>query len=225
MTRQQPFSKRAPISSPSWEVLSGDGKGKALRRFQKGHTIFAEGEPADALYRILEGRVKISRVSSQGKEAILTLAGSGDFIGERALTHSYAPQLVAANALTDCRLLRLGVGEVWRLLREDRDFSSLLLSFVLHRNNTLQEALADQIFNHSEKRLARTLLLLSGLENIQGDSAHVPKITHQTLAEMVGTTRPRISSFMSRFKSLRLIEYKRGELYVKRSLVDFVLES
>ncbi|MGA2904012.1 MAG: Crp/Fnr family transcriptional regulator [Candidatus Korobacteraceae bacterium] len=204
-------------------LLSEAGAGKRVRRFAKGRVIFREGEPGDAVFYIQHGRVKLSMVSNEGKEAILELAGSGDFIGERALTRSYVSRGITATAITDCVLLRMEVKETWRRLRKEESFLHLFVSFLLYRNSQLQESLADQLFNQSEKRLAKILLSLAGLKSKETPGAVAPKLTHQTLAEMVGTTRPRISFFMNRFKKLRLIEYKRKELYVNNALLDFVV--
>ena len=221
--RVAPFRKKNP--SPALDVralLSVAGRDRPVRRVAKGRSIFREGEPADAMFYIQQGRVKISTVSDQGKEAILALAGSGDFIGETALAHSYISHGITATAITDCVLLRIEAGEIWRLVREKQDFSHLFISFLLYRNSQLQESLADQLFNRSEKRLAKILLSLAGLKNKETPEAVAPRVTHQTLAEMVGTTRPRISFFMNRFKKLQHIEYKDRDLYVRRSLLDLV---
>jgi len=161
-------------------------------------------------------------VSDQGKEAILALAGNGDFIGEGALAPSHISRASTATAITDCVLLRIEVKKIWRLLRKEQDFLHLFVTFLLYRNSQLQESLADQLFNQGEKRLAKVLLSLAGLKNKETPGAIVPRVTHQTLAEMVGTTRPRISFFMSRFKRLGLIAYKKKELYVHNTLLDFV---
>ena len=174
------------------------------------------------MFYIQQGRVKISTVSDQGKDAILALAGGGDFIGERALAHGNIPRGTTATAITDCVLLRIEVNEIWRLVRQKQDFSHLFISFLLDRNSQLQESLADQMCNDSERRLAKILLSLAGLKNKETPGAIVPRVTHQTLAEMVGTTRPRISFFMNRFRKLQLIEYKDRELYVRSSLLDLL---
>jgi CRP/FNR family transcriptional regulator, cyclic AMP receptor protein len=226
MTRLQPISSRSENSLPALNLralLSEAGQEQALRHFAKGGLIFREGEPADAVFYVEQGRVKISTVSEQGKEAILVFATSGDFIGERALIRSDASHVTTATAITDCRLLRVRAEDIWRLLREKQDFSHLLVSFLLSRNNQLQESLADQLCDHSEKRLAKILLSLAGMEQGETLKAVLPRVTHQTLAEMVGTTRPRISFFMNRFKKQRFIEYKNRELLVNQALLTFVL--
>ncbi len=225
MTRLQPWPSRKKNPATALDVtalLPEGGRDKRVRRFAKGRLIFREGEPADAMFYIQQGRVKISTVSAQGKEAILALAGNGDFIGERALAPSYISRATTATAITDCVLLRLEVAKTWRLLRKEQDFLHLFVSFLLYRNSQLEESLTDQLFNQSEQRLAKILLSLAGVKNKETPGAAVPRVTHQTLAEMVGTTRPRVSFFMSRFKKLGLIEYKNKELYVNNALLDFV---
>jgi len=225
MTRLQPLPsrKRNPATALDVRALLPEvGRDRRVRRFAKGRLIFREGEPADAMFYIQQGRVKISAVSAKGKEAILALAGNGDFIGERALAPSYILRATTATAITDCVLLRIEVEKIWRLLRKEPDFLHLFVSFLLYRNSQLQESLADQLFNQSEKRLAKVLLSLAGVKNKETSGAAVPRVTHQTLAQMVGTTRPRVSLFMSRFRKLGLIEYKKRELYVNNALLDFV---
>lgn len=204
-------------------ILSQSGRHRPVRQFVKGRVIFQADEPADALFFIQQGRVKISAVSEQGKEAILLLAGSGEFIGEEALLQNCSSYATTATAITDCTLTPVDVAELRRLLRDDERFSQLFLSFLLSRSKQLQESLADQLFNHSEKRLVKVLLSLSGIENDETPKAIVPQVTHQTLAEMVGTTRPRISFFLNRFKTLKLIEYKNRQLYIHSSLRNYIL--
>ena len=204
-------------------ILSQSGRGRPVRQFLKGRVIFHADESTDALFFIQQGSVKISAVSEQGKEAILLLAGTGEFIGEEALIQNHNSYATTATAITDCTLTSVDIAELHRLLREHERFSRLFLSFLLSRNKQLQESLADQLFDHSEKRLAKILLSLSGIEGDETTRAIVPHITHQTLAEMVGTTRPRISFFLNRFKKLRLIEYKHRELYIHSSLRNYAL--
>ncbi len=193
------------------------------RHFAKGRLIFRTGEPADVLFFIQQGRVKISAVSEQGKEAILVLPGPGDFVGEETIIQNHTSYITAATAITDCALIPIEVAELRRLLRDQPRFSELFLSFLLLRNKQLQESLADQLFDHSEKRLGKILLSLSGIEPGEIPKPIIPDITHQTLAEMVGTTRPRISFFLNRFKKLKLIEYKNRQLYIHSALRNYVL--
>jgi CRP/FNR family transcriptional regulator, cyclic AMP receptor protein len=193
------------------------------RHFAKGRLIFRAGEPADKLFFVQQGRVKISAVSEQGKEAILVLPGPGDFVGEETIIQNHTSYITTATAITDCALIPVEVEELRRLLGGQPRFSELFLSFLLLRNKQLQESLADQLFDHSEKRLAKILLSLSGIEPGEIPKPVIPDITHQTLAEMVGTTRPRISFFLNRFKKLKLIEYKNRQLYIHSALRNYVL--
>jgi CRP/FNR family cyclic AMP-dependent transcriptional regulator len=193
------------------------------RHFAKGRLIFRAGEPADKLFFVQQGRVKISAVSEQGKEAILVLPGPGDFVGEETIIQNHTSYITTATAITDCALIPVEVEELRRLLAGQPRFSELFLSFLLLRNKQLQESLADQLFDHSEKRLAKILLSLSGIEPGEIPKPVIPDITHQTLAEMVGTTRPRISFFLNRFKKLKLIEYKNRQLYIHSALRNYVL--
>ena len=204
-------------------MLSQAGRSRAVRRLTKGQSIFRAGEPAHALFFIQQGKVKISVVSEQGKEAILILPGDGDFIGEDALIPNHTSYVTTATAITDCVLVPIEADELRRLLREHQRFSQVFVSFLVSRNRQLKESLADQLFDHSERRLAKILLSLAGLESEELNDAAVPRITHQTLAEMVGTTRPRISFFISRFRRLKLIAFRGRELYVTRALRDYVL--
>ena len=225
MTRTQAVSrKEAPVSASEVRaMLSQTGRSKAVRRLTKGQSIFQAGEPAHALFFIQQGKIKVSAVSEQGKEAILILPGDGDFIGEEALIPTHTSYVTTATAITDCVLVPIEADELHRLLRENPPFSEVFLSFLLSRNRQLRESLADQLFELSERRLAKILLSLAGFEHGEATYAAVPKITHQTLAEMVGTTRPRISFFISRFRKLKLIDFKNRELYVTRALRDYVL--
>ena len=204
-------------------ILFQPGSRRPVRQFVKGRVVFRADESADALFFIQQGKIKISAVSDQGKEAILLLAGSGEFIGEEALIQNSTSYSTTATTITECTLTPVTVAELRSLLREHQHFSQLFLSFLLARNHQLQESLADQLFDHSEKRLAKILLSLSGIESDETSKAIIPKITHQTLAEMVGTTRPRISFFLNRFKVLKLIEYKNRQLFINSSLRNYVL--
>ena len=196
---------------------------RSVRRVGKGRLIFRAGEPADTIFFVCQGRVKIGAVSEQGKEAILVLLGAGDFIGEEVMINRHTSYITTAATITDCVLIPIEVRELRGLLRDQPLFLELFLSFLLSRNKQLQESLADQLFDHSEKRLAKILLSLSGIENDGISKAIIPQITHQSLAEMVGTTRPRISFFLNRFRVLKLIEYKNRQLYVRGSLRNYVL--
>lgn len=198
---------------------------RLLQRFVKGQTIFRAGDPADTFFLVHQGRIKISAISARGKEAILLLPGYGDFLGEEALLHEVSSYATTATALTDCSLQAIRPSEARRLLREHHRFSHVFMSFLLSKNKQLQETLADQLFEDSEKRLAKILLSLAEIQSADQPGRFVPKITHETLAEMVGTTRPRVSFFMNRFRKLGFIEHRNKQLYVIPSLWHYVHKS
>lgn len=207
------------------DLLLSSDRDRPLRRFAKGRVILRAGEPADTFFLIQQGRIKISAISANGKEAILLLPGHGDFLGEEALLQEHSTYANTATAITDASLLAVRTGEARRLLREHGHFSQVFVSYLLSKNKQLQESLADQLFEDSEKRLAKILLSLAEIETDKQAGSFVPKITHQTFAEMVGTTRPRISFFMNRFRKLGLIEPGNRELYVSPSLWRYVHKS
>lgn len=204
------------------DLLLPPNRDRPLRRFAKGRTVFRAGEPADTFFLVQHGRVKISAISATGEEAILLLPGHGDFLGEEGFLQEDPTYLNTATAITDSLLLPISTSEARRLLREHQRFSQVFLSFLLSKTRQLEESLADQLFEDSEKRLAKILLSLAGIEGGNPPASYVTGITHQTLAEMVGTTRPRISFFMNRFRRLGFIEYRNRELYVKESLWNYI---
>lgn len=222
MARPHPARAKRNIDSPSdlREILSQYGSERSTRRFAKGRVIFRAGERANRLFFIQHGRVKISVISEEGKEAILILPGSGDLIGEGALAPDHPSYFTTATAITDSVLLPIEAIHFRQLLHENQRVAQAVLSYLLTKSRQLQESLADQLFEDSEKRLAKILWSLAEVDNAPGN--FIPRITHQTFAEMVGTTRPRISFFMNRFRKLGFIEYKNRELYVNRSIQDYV---
>ena len=187
---------------------------------QKG-TIFAQGDPADALFYIQEGKVKLTVVSQQGKEAVVALLGTGDFFGEGCLAGQLR-RMAAATAMPECSLMRLEKQHVVQVLHDEPTFSELFLRHMLSRNIKVEEDLVDQLFNSSEKRLARVLLLLANFGKEGKPELVIPKMSQETLAEIVGTTRSRVSFFMNRFRKLGFIEYN-GGLHVHSSLLNVVL--
>jgi len=225
MTRRQTtaFQGAGPVPTLDFKrYLTVSGIDRTAHRYTRGRVVFAEGEASDAVYYVLEGCIKVSVLSALGKEAVLMLSGPGEFVGEKALDKTGAFHDTSATALTDCLLLRIATTEMMRLLRDDIGFSRSFVTFLLSRNGQFQNALVDQLLNHSAKRLARVLLMLAGSERELAPENRVPKLTHQVLADMVGTTRPRISLFLSRFKNMGWIEYIDGELYIRSSLIDYV---
>jgi CRP-like cAMP-binding protein len=183
--------------------------------------VFLQGDPADSVLFILKGKVKLTVVSKEGKEAIVALLDSGSFFGEGCLA-GQPRRMASATAVSECLLLRVGKQAIVRLLQQQPDFSSLFMSLLLARNIRYEEDLVDQLFNSSEKRLARILLLLSHFGKEGKPEKIVPKISQEDLAQMVGTTRARVNYFMNKFKTLGFIEYNEG-LEVHSSLLSVVL--
>ena len=201
-------------------LAKADG-GVTICKYSKGEAVFTQGEPANCVFYIQDGKVKIAVVSAQGKEAVVAFLKAGDFIGEGCLTGRLR-RVSTARALTDCMLTRLDKSTMVRMLRDEPNFSELFTAHLLSRTLRTEEDLVDQLFNSSEKRLARALLLLA---NFGKDGKHEPviaKVSQETLAEMVGTTRSRVSHFMNKFRQLGYINYN-GDLEVHSSLLDAVL--
>jgi CRP/FNR family cyclic AMP-dependent transcriptional regulator len=188
---------------------------------RKGRVIFAQGDPSDAVFSIQKGKVKLTVISKQNKEAVLAIMGAGDLLGEACLA-GQPVRMVTASALTECTVVRLAKPGVMRLLQEDPAFSELLLSYVLTRNIRIEDDLVDQLFNSGEKRLARILLLLANFGKEGKPELVIPSISQETLAGLVGTTRSRVSFFMNKFRKLGFIGYN-GKLEAHRSLLNVVL--
>ncbi len=184
--------------------------------------IFSQGEPADAIFYIQHGRVRLSAISTNGKEATLALMGAKDFVGEECVASSHTVRLTTATAISEGSMIRIQKSTMITLLKTQRRFSEMFVAFLLSRNARYQEALTDQLFNSSEKRLARVLLQLAQFGKEGVHEPEVPKMTHALLAEMVGTTRARISFFMNRFRKRGFIHYN-GGLQVRSSLLNVLL--
>jgi CRP-like cAMP-binding protein len=197
--------------------------GKQELSFQKGEKIFSQGDPADSVYFVQTGRIKITVVSATGKEAVLSMPGPHQFFGEGALVKQTLRVSTAAT-LEPSTVFRVEKGAMIRSLHEQPELSEKFMALLLTRNIDMEEDLCDQLFNHSEKRLARVLLKLARLREHKADlDANVPVLSHETLAEMVGTTRSRITHFMNKFRTMGLIEYN-GELTIRTELLtDLVL--
>jgi CRP-like cAMP-binding protein len=217
------IGKRAGIDPYVARLLSKITVGKRELNFRKGEKIFAQGDRADSIYFIQSGRIKITVVSSGGKEAVLAMAGPHDFFGEGALVNQ-SLRVSTATTLEPSTIFRIEKGTMIRSLHEQPELSEKFTALLLTRNINLEEDLCDQLFNHSEKRLARVLLKLARLrENDLAQDASIPVLSHETLAEMVGTTRSRITHFMNKFRTMGLIDYN-GELTVRTELLtDLVL--
>jgi CRP-like cAMP-binding protein len=188
----------------------------------KGGTVYSQGDPCDAVFYVQGGRIKITVVSKTGKEATIAILSEGDFFGEDSLVVQYL-RMGTATALTDCALMRIEKRAMLKVLRSQHGFSGLFMEHLLAKNIRYREDLIDQLFNSSEKRPARILLLFAGFgKNGIRERTEIPKISQETLAEMVGTTRPRVSSFMNKFRKLGFIDYN-GGLEIRSSLLAVVL--
>jgi len=197
------------------------GDGRRMVAVPKKQTIFAQGDDADAVFYIQRGKVRLSVVSKTGKEATIGIVSEGNFFGEGSLA-GQVHCMGSATAMTDCELLRIDKKAMMNALHREHAFSDLFVEYLLARNIRYEEDLVDQLFNSSEKRLARILLLLARFGKEGVPEVVVPKITQETLAEMVGTTRARVSFFMNRFRKLGFIHYN-GGLQVHSSLLNVVL--
>ena len=215
--------KRAGVDPYVASLLEKITVGKQELRFRKGEKIFSQGDSADSVYFIQTGRVKISVVSASGKEAVLAMPGPHDFFGEGSLVNQ-SLRISTAETLEASTVFRIEKRAMIRSLHEQSELSEKFMALLLTRNLDLEEDLCDQLFNHSEKRLARVLLKLARLgEHDVALDASVPVLSHETLAEMVGTTRSRITHFMNKFRTMGLIEYN-GELMIRTELLtDLVL--
>lgn len=211
----------APFNPKTFLAQAGDGR--STLQCQKHQTLFAQGDMANAVFYIQEGRVKLTVVSPQGKEAVVAILGSGDFFGETCLA-GQPVCLATATSLDASTIVRIDRDTMNRVLYNEPAFSELFMLHLMTRNIRIQEDLVDQLFNSAEKRLARTLLLLARFGKEGKPEQVIPKISQETLADMVGTTRSRVSFFMNRFKKLGCIEYTNG-LHVHRSLLNVVLAS
>jgi CRP/FNR family transcriptional regulator, cyclic AMP receptor protein len=201
--------------------LSTVDGGRILSNYGKDQRVFSQGDPADSVFYIQEGKVKIAVLSDRGKEAVVALHGKGDFFGEGCLT-GQPLRLATAATMTDSVIMRLDKAAMVRVLHNEPKFSEVFMAFLLARNARVEADLVDQLFNSSEKRLARVLLLMANFGKEGRTEPVVAKISQETLAEMVGTTRSRVSVFMNKFRKLGFIEYN-GDLRVHNSLLDVVL--
>jgi CRP-like cAMP-binding protein len=202
--------------------LEEAGVGRKVVQLKPKQVLFSQGSSADSIFYLQKGRAKLTVVSHDGKEATIALLPAGEFVGEESMASVGALHLATASAITACTALRIEREEMIRVMHEEPSFSEMYLKFLLVRSMRQQADLVDQLFNSSERRLARILLLLAEFGK-PGESEHlIPPISQETLAEMVGTTRSRVSFFMNRFRKLGLIEYN-GRIWVHKSLLNVVL--
>jgi len=195
--------------------------GRTVATYVKNEIVYSQGDPADSVLYIQKGKVKVSVVSEQGKEAVVALHEGGDFFGEGCLS-GQPRRLATVAAMMDSVVTRIDKASIARVLREEPTFSAMFISYLLARNARVEEDLVDQLFNSSEKRLARLLLLMANFGKDEGPQPVMVKISQETLAEMVGTTRSRVSTFMNKFRKLGFIQYN-GDLKVHSSLLNMVL--
>jgi CRP/FNR family transcriptional regulator, cyclic AMP receptor protein len=202
--------------------LADAGLGRRIIQLKPKQAFFSQGSAADSIFYLQRGRAKLTVVSKNGKEATITLLTAGDFIGEESLATLGERHMTSATAITACKALEIEREEMVRLMHDEPSFSDLFLKFLLVRSMRTQADLIDQLFNSSEKRLARVLLLLAEFGRPGEPESLIPEITQETLAEMIGTTRSRVSFFMNRFRKLGFIEYN-GRIRVHKSLLNVVL--
>ena len=205
------------------EFLATIGEGRKVVLFPKKQAIFAQGDAADSIFYIQEGKVRLTVVSQIGKEATLGILSEGDFFGEGGLA-GQPLRMGSATAMTDCELLQIDKKAMMLALHREHTFSDLFVAYLLARNIRYEEDLVDQLFNSSEKRLARILLLLAHFGKEGVPEAVIPKISQETLADMIGTTRSRVSFFMNKFRKLGFVNYNGGSgLQVHSSLLNVIL--
>ena len=202
--------------------LAHAGLGRRIVQLEAGEPFFSQGNAADSIFYLQKGRAKLTVVSNAGKEATITLLSAGDFIGEESIAGVVGLRLTTANAITACIALKIERSEMIRVMHEEHSFSDLFLAFLLARSMRTQADLVDQLFNSSEKRLARILLLMAEFGKPGEPETLIPQITQETLADMIGTTRSRVSFFMNRFRKLGFVEYN-GRIRVHKSLLNVVL--
>jgi CRP/FNR family transcriptional regulator, cyclic AMP receptor protein len=194
---------------------------RIISKHRKNENIFSQGDAADAVFYIKKGKVKVTVVSKQGKEAVIAILGEDEFVGEGCL-NGQPKRLATASAMSECLTMRVGKTEILRVLRDEPAFSQMFMSHILARNARVEEDLLDQLFNSTEKRLARLLLLLANFGKEGRPEPLIAKISQETLAEMIGTTRSRVSHFMNKFRQAGFIDYN-GHLEVHSSLLSVVL--
>jgi len=203
------------------KFLATAAVGRDVYTYSKKQIIFAQGDDADAVFYIKKGKVKVAVISKQGKEAVVALVGPDEFVGEGCLI-GQPKRLATASAMTDCETMRVSKIEIQRVIHDEPAFSEMFVAYILQRNARIEEDLVDQLFNSTEKRLARLLLLLANFGKEGRPEPILAKISQETLAEMIGTTRSRVSHFMNKFRELGFIDYN-GHLEVHNSLLGVLL--
>ena len=212
-------SRKRPFNVETF--LTTVNGGRTISNYKKNQTVFTQGDPADSVFYIQEGKVKVCVVSERGKEAVVATHGKTEFFGEGCLS-GQPLRLATVGAMTESVIMRIEKAAIVRVLHDEPKFAEMFMTYVLARNARVEEDLVDQLFNSSEKRLARLLLLMANFGKEGKPEPVIPKISQETLAEMVGTTRSRVSAFMNKFRKLGFIDYN-GHLTVHNSLLSMVL--
>jgi CRP/FNR family cyclic AMP-dependent transcriptional regulator len=213
-------TKRRPFDPKSF--LAKVGEGRTIAKYRKGQVVFAQGDPADAVFYIQKGKVKITVVSDRGKEAVIAILGPDEFCGEGCLA-GQPRRMATVAAMTDGTIMRLEKTSIIHVLQQEPGFSEIFISHLLARTIRVEEDLVDQLFNSSEKRLARLLLLLANFGKEGRPEPIIAELSQETLADMIGTTRSRVSFFMNKFRRLGFIDYNGRGLEVHSSLLNVVL--
>jgi CRP/FNR family transcriptional regulator, cyclic AMP receptor protein len=213
--------KRPPRDFNLKKFLATVNGGRSVSDYRRGQKVFLQGDPADAVFYIQQGSIKVTVVSQRGKEAVVAMQGAGDFFGEGCL-NGQPLRLATAAAMTESVIMRLDKASIVRVLHDEPTFSEFFMRHLLSRNARVEEDLVDQLFNSSEKRLARLLLLMANFGKEGRPEPVIAKVNQETLAEMIGTTRSRVSFFMNKFRKLGFIDYN-GHLEVHTSLLNMVL--
>jgi CRP/FNR family transcriptional regulator, cyclic AMP receptor protein len=215
------MKRKGKLSFDPKRFLAKVGKGKTISKYRKDQIVFSQGQVADAVFYIQQGKVKLTVVSEQGKEAVVAILEPGQFFGEGCL-NGHPLRMASTRAMDECVITRLEKATMIATIHNEPEFSELFMTYLLTRNSRIEEDLIDQLFNSSEKRLARLLLLLANFGKEGKPEPVVGKFSQETLAEMIGTTRSRVSFFMNKFRKLGFIEYN-GRLEVHNSLLNVVL--
>lgn len=215
------MARKAKIIFDPEAFLGTVSRGRTVSSYRKNAIVYRQASPADAVFYVQKGKIKIAVASKQGKEAVIAILGPGEFFGEGCLI-GQPLRLATAKTMVESEVMRIGKTEMIRVLHAEPTFGELFMAHLLTRNSRVEEDLVDQLFNSSEKRLARTLLILANFGKEDGPQPITTPISQETLAEIIGTTRPRVSHFMNKFRKLGLISYN-GHLRVHTSLLSVVL--
>jgi len=223
LKKTKPQPTNGDIAFDPAAFLARAGLGRQVFNLKKNETAYAQGDAAYAIFYVQKGQLRVTVTSANGKEATLALVGAREFLGEDCMVLAHPLRLATATAMTECALLRISKAEMVRVVHQEHALSDVFVSFLLTRNARVQADLVDQLFNSSEKRLARILLLLAQFGKESKPETVVPKVSQEILAEMIGTTRSRVSFFMNRFRKLGFIEYN-GEIRVHNTLLNIFLQ-